>query len=217
MHIAHFSKNEKGRDFIVGDIHGCFTKLTQELIAIGFNCDNDRLFSVGDLVDRGSESELALDWLEKPWFNAVLGNHEQMAIMHQQGKINNNIYAANGGAWFISKTEHEKAVFAQVFNDLPMAIEIETDSGLVGIIHAECPYNDWLKLRENISNITEYAIDMALWNRGKIESRNTDEIKNIDKLFVGHTPLKQPVRLGNVHYIDTMGWRKEGRFTIVRI
>jgi len=28
----------------------------------------DRLFSVGDLVNRGSESEQVLGWLAKPWF-----------------------------------------------------------------------------------------------------------------------------------------------------
>lgn len=110
MHIARFSKNEKGRDFIIGDIHGCFSAVFAELIEIEFDDTKDRLFSVGDLVDRGAESSDALDWLAKPWFHAVMGNHEQMAIMHQKGEIDNQLYAINGGSWFMAKTEHEKAV-----------------------------------------------------------------------------------------------------------
>lgn len=217
MHIARFSKNEKGRDFIIGDIHGCFSSVVADLIEIEFDDTKDRLFSVGDLVDRGAESGDALDWIAKPWFHAVMGNHEQMAIMHQKGGIDNQLYAMNGGSWFMSKTEHEKAVFAQVFNDLPLAIEIETDSGLIGIIHAECPYNDWNKLRENVATLPEYALDCALWNRNRIQTGLDDNILNVHQVFVGHTPINDPVRLGNVYYIDTMGWRKEGRFTIVCI
>lgn len=217
MHIARFSKNEKGRDFVVGDIHGCFSELVADLIEIGFDDTKDRLFSVGDLVDRGTESSDALEWISAHWFNAVMGNHEQMAIMHQKGTIDSQVYAMNGGSWFMSKTENEKAVFAQAFNNLPLAIEIETDNGLIGIIHAECPYNDWNKFREIINSLSEFDIDSALWNRGKIESMNHESIKNIFRVFVGHTPLKNPIVLGNVAYIDTMGWRKEGKFTIVRI
>lgn len=100
---------------------------------------------------------------------------------------------------------------------MPLAIEVETDAGLVGIIHAECPYIDWNMLMENIANLPEYALDCALWNRNRIQSCLDDNILNIPQVFVGHTPLKRAVRLGNVYYIDTMGWRKEGGFTIVRI
>jgi len=217
MHIARFSKNEKGRDFIIGDIHGCFSDVMNELIDIDFDGTKDRLFSVGDLVDRGPESEVSLEWLAAPWFHAVIGNHEQMAIMHQKGCIDNRLYSANGGAWFMSKTEHQKATFANAFNDLPLAIEIETDAGLIGIIHAECPYSDWEVLRNNAENLPEFALDCALWNREKIKTRNNSKIANIHILYVGHTPMAEPCQLGNVRYIDTMGWRKEGRFTIVCI
>ena len=54
--MPRFAQNIAGRDFAVGDIHGCFTELQRGLDAIGFNPNTDRLFSVGDLVDRGPES-----------------------------------------------------------------------------------------------------------------------------------------------------------------
>ena len=49
-----------GRDWIVGDVHGCFQTLRQALAAIDFEPGRDRLFSVGDLIDRGPHSNEAL-------------------------------------------------------------------------------------------------------------------------------------------------------------
>lgn len=76
--VVHYGQNTAGRDFAVGDIHGCFSALQQALDAIGFSESTDRLFSVGDLVDRGPESEQVLTWLDKPWFHAICGNHDFM-------------------------------------------------------------------------------------------------------------------------------------------
>ena len=64
--MPRFARNERGRDFAVGDIHGCFSDLARGLKAIGFDEKADRLFSVGDLVDRGPESTHALEWLASP-------------------------------------------------------------------------------------------------------------------------------------------------------
>ena len=77
-----------GRDFVVGDIHGAFDILMKALEAVGFNPKTDRLFSVGDLVDRGNYSQLALEFLSEPWVFAVRGNHEQMLLdMYASGKV----------------------------------------------------------------------------------------------------------------------------------
>ncbi|MBP5144082.1 metallophosphoesterase, partial [Pseudomonas chlororaphis] len=71
--IQRFEINTAGRDFAVGDIHGHFTKLQAALDAVQFDPTVDRLFSVGDLVDRGPESADVDTWLAKPWFHAVRG------------------------------------------------------------------------------------------------------------------------------------------------
>ncbi len=49
-----FGKNSSGRDFVVGDIHGSFGALEQLLQRLNFDPDCDRVFAVGDLIDRGS-------------------------------------------------------------------------------------------------------------------------------------------------------------------
>lgn len=71
--MQHFEPNKVGRDFVVGDIHGCFGKLTDNLKQLNFNFDIDRLFCTGDLVDRGPESHLALDWLAYPNRHVFVG------------------------------------------------------------------------------------------------------------------------------------------------
>ena len=62
--LRHFACNETGRDMVVGDIHGNFSQLRRTLNMLHFSPDKgDRLFSVGDLVDRGPESDEVLSWL----------------------------------------------------------------------------------------------------------------------------------------------------------
>jgi len=132
--IKRFERNTAGRDFAVGDIHGHFTRLQAALDVAGFNPAADRLFSVGDLVDRGPECRDALDWLDKPWFNAVRGNHDDYVCRFDTCDVDNWVY--NGGAWFAGLARDEQQEFAVQFSDLPVAIEVETSRGLVGILHA---------------------------------------------------------------------------------
>ncbi len=53
--ILYFGDNLSGKDYVVGDIHGQFHKLENLLYEKGFDVNKDRLFSAGDLVDRGEE------------------------------------------------------------------------------------------------------------------------------------------------------------------
>src|ERR1700761_8326980 len=116
MKIAHFDRNTRGRDLIVGDIHGCFSRLRAHLNYLQFDPARDRLFSVGDLIDRGPESEHALEWLAQPGFHAVKGNHEEAAMCFAHGTLRSDIYLSFGGAWLIGKTQEERMVFAAAFS-----------------------------------------------------------------------------------------------------
>ena len=53
--VARFEENATGRDFVVGDLHGMFSHLEALLNEVAFDESADRLFSVGDLIDRGPE------------------------------------------------------------------------------------------------------------------------------------------------------------------
>ena len=84
--------NEAGRDFVVGDLHGHRELLERQLEQMGFNTHFDRLFSVGDLIDRGPHSLATLALIEEPWFHAVLGNHE-LRLLHHLGYYRSRLHA----------------------------------------------------------------------------------------------------------------------------
>lgn len=206
-----FERNESGHDFVVGDIHGCFDQLRSALRQIGFNESRDRLFSVGDMVDRGPSSHEAIDWLDKPWFFAVRGNHEQMAIEADSGIVDPGLHCINGGVWWYGLSEQERNATARVFAELPYAIEVTTADGVFGLVHAEVPGDDWKEFRESLQ-YADYGLPknfdhierFALWGRDIIRGRSPfNGVENIDRVYVGHTPVADWRIIGNVHYIDT--------------
>ena len=89
--LHHFDINELGRDFVVGDLHGCIDHFERLLDQIEFDAEKDRMFSVGDLVDRGPDSMACLRLLKEPWFHAVLGNHEDMMLDAVSSNLRNGV------------------------------------------------------------------------------------------------------------------------------
>lgn len=221
--FAHFDINAKGRDFAVGDIHGHFTRLQSALDEAGFDPAVDRLFSVGDLVDRGPESLQALEWLAQPWFFAVQGNHEALAIAHAQRKpLDYRMYLSSGGAWFLELAPEAQQHCAAYFAQMPIALEVETTQGLIGLVHADCPLPTWDMLRATLKgHMPERGRlqESCQWSRERLQLRDYSGIPDLRALIVGHTPLPDPEILGNVFHIDTGGWRSDdnGYFTLMEL
>jgi serine/threonine protein phosphatase 1 len=78
--IRSLPTNCQGKDYVVGDLHGCYDLLQRILDEVDFDQTCDRLFSVGDLIDRGPDSLKCLQLLGEPWFYAVKGNHEDLML-----------------------------------------------------------------------------------------------------------------------------------------
>jgi serine/threonine protein phosphatase 1 len=188
----------------MGDLHGCFAILSTKLASLNFDAYKDRLFSVGDLVDLGPESELSTQLLQRAWFHSVRGNHEQMAIDVYEGYCDRSDYTSNGGAWFLVKTKDEQREYVDAFRQLPIALEVETDNGLVGIVHANCPTDQWLDMHEGLrgENAESFAM-VCMWNRSRYNSGSTTSVSGVHEVIVGHTPVKEETIRGNVRYIDT--------------
>ncbi|MDD1017043.1 metallophosphoesterase [Pseudomonas rubra] len=214
--IERFTANTRGRDIAVGDIHGHFLRLQERLTAIGFDPAVDRLFSVGDLVDRGPECPQALEWLAQPWFHAVQGNHEALAVTHVDGGVlDYSQYQAAGGGWFLALSEAEQTRFAVQFRRLPLALEVETEEGLIGLLHADSPVRDWAELREQLADTPPKAIqEFCQWSRKRLYAGDDTPIEGLRALIVGHTPQRDVRVLGNVWHIDTGGWAS-GRFSLL--
>ena len=203
---------------MVGDIHGCFDKLYLQLIKIGFNRSVDRLFAVGDLIDRGPHSDRVLTFLDEPWFHTVIGNHERMTVNCYYEDLDEAAYVANGGQWFLDLPRSLQTVIVSVFNALPILIEVETPSGLVGIAHADC-----LSTRDDniqaISSQPDKWEPFFTWSRAAANSYLGMMVKGYRDVFMGHTVVDKHVIKGNMHFIDNGAWASQLKrdFLIVQI
>ncbi|MFC5429465.1 metallophosphoesterase [Paraburkholderia denitrificans] len=223
----------------MGDIHGCFSLLDAELQTLGFDPERDRLFSVGDLVDRGEESDAVLEAVSRYGIKAVRGNHEQgildwMALngdgpspqfltdmradpyhaisewAYRDGPTRQ--LASNGGEWFIKLygTEdmgwNRAQAIARYFAALPYAIEIETEHGQIGIVHADVPFASWYQLLRALTRPTpdDSTREQLLWDRRRWKLRAVaDHIEGVTAVIAGHTPTHDVAQCGNLINIDT--------------
>lgn len=66
--------------YVISDIHGCYEKYQELLQKIAFS-DEDELYVLGDVVDRGPEPMKVLqDMMLRPNVYPILGNHDYMAL-----------------------------------------------------------------------------------------------------------------------------------------
>ncbi|TLP65011.1 MULTISPECIES: metallophosphoesterase [Pseudomonas] len=210
--------NTRGRDLAVGDIHGHFERLRQCLDRVNFDPSVDRVFSVGDLVDRGPYSPHALEWLAQPWFHAVQGNHEALAISHLRGgRVDLDMYRAAGGGWFLALPKAQQEAFVEAFLNLPIALEVQTAAGPVGLLHADSPFNDWTLLRDSLLYDDEPQVrEVCQWSRRRLKEGDHHPVEGLRALLVGHTPVLDVQVLGNVWHLDTGGWRS-GHFSVLEL
>ena len=206
--IQRHTENTHGRDFFVGDIHGQYDLLIKAMRRVEFDKTIDRLFSVGDLIDRGTDSFQCLSLAFEPWFYGVRGNHEMLALNALLlGGMHWELWLANGGAWILREDLIEvKQVLHKALHYLPYAREIEVFGKRISLVHAEPP-SDW-------AEIERADRGQLLWSRERISSGCTTPVANIHAVIVGHTILDNPVQLGNVHYIDT-GAFHTGNLTLI--
>lgn len=202
--LERFAANPSGRDFFVGDLHGCYDLLMDRLRTLGFDPDADRVFSVGDLVDRGPDSRRCLELIREPWFHAVLGNHEAMMADALNGG-DPTLWILNGGDWFYrAENSGWRETARELLASLPLALEVPVGEKRVGVIHADVTSGRWGDFRE----------DEDIWSRTRLAAGGLDPVAGIDRVVVGHSILPEVMRLDNVVYLDT-GAFHSGRLSLI--
>jgi serine/threonine protein phosphatase 1 len=232
-------ENDIGEDYVVGDIHGCYADLQECLETVRFNPDVDRLFSVGDIIDRGPDSFKCLSLLDEPWFYAVRGNHEQRMLDalryvnpitleldystgYNAGVIMKN-WEINGGDWYRKLSISHQISVLSYFRDkvvgLPYLIQIPYHGFKIGLIHAEFKGN-WWELTEEAIKVNPNIRAEILWGRTyaqmKTGASGIKDCGGVDVLIAGHTPRYSPFWRGNRLFIDT-GAGKGGNLTLVSL
>lgn len=222
MYIANYEKNIFGRDFCVGDIHGAYDKLMKELVDINFDTAKDRLFTTGDIVDRGPKSLQCLRLLNENWFFSVKGNHEFFFEDNQDGFLKKDQYIAMGGQWALDLSDEETQEVKELIKNLPYGIEVETDNGLIGIVHAEVPGDDWNYFKSlDFSSMSPLMFNSVLgkfaYERSRMKNGISDPIPGVYQVVVGHTVTNTVNVAGNTISIDTGANYKDRTFTLYQI
>jgi serine/threonine protein phosphatase 1 len=153
--IRSLPTNCQGKDYVVGDLHGCYDLLQRVLGEVGFDTTRDRLFSVGDLIDRGPDSLKCLELLAVPWFYAVKGNHEDMMLEFFQSyrrdghlddlkDIRGTRFLWYGGNWVEHYFQADKHRMSSDFDrglalaeNMPMILIVGEGENRFHIIHAD--------------------------------------------------------------------------------
>ena len=212
----HFPINELGTDFFVGDIHGHYQLLLDSLSQAGFDEYNgDRVFLVGDLVNRGPDSASCVDLLLKKYIHSSFGNHDEMmlSLLDDPGVINQ--LQKIGGEWLLDYEKEPrklKFLIAIYITHLNFAMTVETRLGTIGVIHAEAP-DDWQQVVDR--SLTDIQQGLCIWSLEKYNRplELSETIKNIDLVVHGHTNSEQVVCKKNQVWIDTL--RETQKLTIL--
>ena len=136
--------------YIVGDLHGSYSLLMQELHLKSFDFENDLLICTGDIIDRGTENLECISLLDQKWFLTVRGNHEEMCIRGQHDPKMKDMHARNGGAWFYRQFQKTRQRIIDQLAKLPLVIEVELKDKKIGIVHADIDIHDWNAFKEDL-------------------------------------------------------------------
>ncbi|WOF81896.1 metallophosphoesterase (plasmid) [Pseudomonas sp. FeN3W] len=219
--IKRLGPNLKGKVYAVSDVHGHISLLEHLLDRAGFDEKYDWLIICGDLVDRGPESHRFMEFIERPWVHALIGNHEDFC--RQSGLTGiTPLHLKSGGEWFTKIAYSERSRIIDAINEMPYAIDLtHSDGRRIGFVHAEVVGDDWddflIMLENQEAHLSTPLLEKVLFSRVRIYVNQTQPIGGVDQLFVGHTSLYDPVVLGNTHYIDTGTCYSDGVMTLVCI
>lgn len=110
-------------DYLVGDVQGCCSALQRLLAQLDFSGSRDRLFVLGDLVNRGPQSLQTLRLLRGLGDSArcLLGNHDLHLLgvasgarrLHRSDTFSDVLNAPDRDAWIAWLREQRLAAFEQ--------------------------------------------------------------------------------------------------------
>ena len=219
-----------GRDFVVGDVHGEFPTLETLLSRVGFAPRHDRLFALGDLVDRGPQSVDALAWMERGRIVlSVRGNHEQMLLRRiELAETNPREPTWTMHPWFARDVERtDWGRWKDMLRAMPIAATVGTRAGPIGLVHATPTTRHWDTMLAQLADGDTETMWLALNStaRARADARRAEHegipvfgmIDGVRAVVTGHTIRGSVMRTDNVWHIDTGAGGSSGALTLARI
>lgn len=162
-------------NYVTCDLHGEDEKIEQLLRLIRFS-SNDKLFVIGDVIDRGKEPiKLLLKIMRMENVELILGNHEEMMLRAvKYGGRWEDIWLANRSRKtavdFLNLSKNVQQQVVDYLDSLPLTMDLFCEGENYHLVHGWPSEDDHCKV----------------WGRPTKESVNP----LIDtKLLVGHTPV----------------------------
>lgn len=208
--VLRLPANTAGRDFVIGDVHGAYDLVLDAMRAVGFDHESDRLFCVGDLVDRGKDSWRVEQFLQQPFVYAVRGNHDHLVAGCEADMVLPLATVNfNGMRWLKDVPAERVQRIQKALDELPFAIEIASADGSLptGIVHAQVPQNwAWPDLLQALGEwpVNDGLFEDVLTSRLKFDCCDASRVLGVKRVFVGHCiSWDGPKVLGNTVYADT--------------
>jgi len=178
----------------MSDLHGCYNKYVKMLEKIGFS-DEDTLYILGDIVDRGSDGiKLLLDAMGRKNVVALLGNHDFLCshllkAIADSPEIQKNelflkkydLWLMDGGAptveGFLKLAESEQKKILLYMSYMPVYEELEVGGRRFFLSHTVPEKSRMLKFKS------------LMWQEFIIGEPEYETEYFDDKIIVtGHTP-----------------------------
>lgn len=214
--VMQHAVNLRGRDFVIGDLHGCLEPLWRLLRHVQFDPSADRVWSVGDLTDRGPDSWGCLRLLRQPWFKSVLGNHDALLLNHLKNPVQ---VKPHDESWLasISPSLSGRQAFAHAWIPLLEALPAVNVVGAntperFQVVHAEL-LNDGPPVTETmidtwsftdrtrtLERATHGRALLAQWKKEQPVRRAHDP--TMSPIFCGHTIVPHACWLARQVYLD---------------
>jgi serine/threonine protein phosphatase 1 len=219
----------KGKRYVIGDLHGSYRAFKDLLDKVNFDYENDKLISLGDIVDGWSETKECLD-LMMIIKNLVFirGNHDDMAINYYNDTLDTvrdeyKVWITNGGDSTKRSLGDRESVDRKYVDFLETSVlyHVEdkgTDSQKL-FVHAGVPMACCKVWGEdnNITDLDRVGKYNFLWDRDMakdlyINAKNPNFTwgNEFEKIYIGHTPTtkfndfyRKPQYWGNVWLMDT--------------
>lgn len=180
-------------NYVMSDIHGCYNEFMELLKLINLS-DDDKLYILGDVIDRGPEPIRCIQHImEHKNIEFILGNHEDMMLKYYSSFGTKDFDACkcnwwkNGGAitdyqYNLLSDDKKSAIYDfMIKSRLFVMLNINNEDFL--LVHAGIyPYN-----MDLISNLKRQDRDDFLWIR---DNFLTNEITLPFKVVFGHTPVQ---------------------------